>query len=92
MFVCHHCDNPPCCELTHLFLGTCADNVADMVAKGRHATEFMLPQTKLSNEQVSELRTLRRHGWLQRELAQKYGISQCYVSELLADKYRRLAS
>lgn len=33
--VCHHCDNPPCCRLDHLFLGTTAENAADMVAKGR---------------------------------------------------------
>ena len=35
MRVLHHCDNPPCCEPTHLFLGTAADNTADMLAKGR---------------------------------------------------------
>lgn len=35
MYVLHRCDNPPCCNVRHLFLGTAADNAADREAKGR---------------------------------------------------------
>lgn len=32
----HRCDFPPCINPAHLFIGTRAENVADMVRKGRH--------------------------------------------------------
>lgn len=37
MLVCHHCDNPSCLRLSHLFLGTAQDNMTDKTTKGRQS-------------------------------------------------------
>ena len=41
VMVLHSCDNPPCCNPRHLWLGSARDNTDDMVAKGR---QFIPPR------------------------------------------------
>lgn len=97
--VLHRCDNPPCCDPDHLFLGTDADNSADKVAKGRQARGAALPQTKLSDAQVTEIRRRydRRFGPPKRggrrsnarELAAEFGVTEAYVMQLVHGHFRK---
>lgn len=59
--VCHHCDNPPCVNPEHLFLGTCADNAHDRDAKGRQSHGPRNrgqdhPMTTLTDSDVKDIR------------------------------------
>lgn len=58
--VLHRCDNPECINVEHLFLGTRADNNADMTTKGRHGLTGTKgerhPAAKLTEQQVREIR------------------------------------
>lgn len=84
MFVCHHCDNPTCVRPDHLFLGTPADNTADMDAKGRRshmtgARGERNPNAKITATDAAAIRSDSRPSAL---LAAEYGMSKSGIKHI----------
>lgn len=101
LHVLHRCDNPPCCNPDHLFLGTHLDNVADMVAKGRGAKgdthgSRLHPESvprgerhgcaRLTAAQVAEIRATPLRRGEQRQFARRFGVSEATISMVVNGK------
>lgn len=87
MHICHHCDNPPCCNPAHLFEGTDLDNQRDACLKGRHIKGEDMSNSKLSVDLVKEIRgryVRRKFG--RGKLAAAYGVSSTCVQKILERK------
>ncbi len=81
--VCHRCDNPKCVNVTHMFLGTHAENMADKKAKGR-AHRLAGEKNGLSKLTESDVRTIRTDSRAPRELASVFGVSKSLISHVKA--------
>lgn len=83
--VLHRCDNPPCCNPDHLWLGTHKDNSVDMVRKGRshRARNERSGMVKLSNAQVDEIRQRWRRGEALKAMAPDYGVHPSHLSRVV---------
>lgn len=84
--VLHRCDNPPCCNPAHLFLGTKGDNAADRDTKGRTTRGEQTSQAKLKEADIPVIRRLAREGWTDREIGNAYGVCPAAISLALKGK------
>lgn len=85
----HHCDNPPCCNPDHLYAGTAADNMRDMLTRGRGRLKGAPGQrnanAKLTDALVREIRAKAANGprGTQAQLARAYGVSPAIIAKIV---------
>lgn len=83
MHVCHQCDNPLCVNPSHLWLGTHAQNLADMKTKGRSARGDRSGTARLNSKQVLAIRKILRADCCSRsEAASLVGVSSSSIDNI----------
>lgn len=98
--VCHKCDNPPCVNPEHLFLGTTADNTRDAIEKGRFARPGQRQasalkyakrgedhcRAKLTREIVKAIRQGVAEGFAQMSFANRYRVDPTTIRDIVQHK------
>lgn len=87
--VLHKCDNPPCANPNHLFLGTQLDNIKDRDSKGRHADASGVKNGRavLKESDVIEIKRMRQKGVAYKEIARRKGVSEGCVNHILNGRH-----
>ena len=75
LHVLHTCDNPSCCNPTHLFLGTNMDNIQDSMNKNRRPRGEYSGRAKLKENQVYEILFLLKYGYPVRKIKDLYMVT-----------------
>lgn len=88
MHVLHSCDNPACCEYTHLFLGTHIDNMRDRQEKGRTLRGEDAGGTKFSDDTIKNIRILIEQGKTHSQISMLTGVSLSHISYIRNNKTR----
>lgn len=80
----HKCDNGFCINPNHLELGTHQDNMNDMKTRGRSTKGERNASSKLTEEQVKEIRRLYSdREYNQKELSSLFDVSQRHISNIV---------
>ncbi len=86
-FALHHCDNPPCCNPSHVYIGDHKQNMADAKARGR-----MRPPPpralRITNAEWLEMLAMADAGMTNTAIALEFGVTKQYVGHLLNGKSR----
>lgn len=86
--VLHKCDNTLCCNPNHLYLGTQADNVADMYSKNRQPNRAgsACGHARLSESEVLCIRWMKTIGFSQIYLARVFDVTESQISLIVNRK------
>lgn len=92
MIICHKCDNPSCCNIEHIFLGTYKDNSQDRDRKGRDGgltkdqRGSKNKQAKIIESDILLIRKLYSQGIMAKELAKIFGFHVNSICRIIDKK------